>query len=156
SLASVRLGKFLTPIGRWNLIHAAPLVWTTSRPLVTVQPFSSDVTGAMIYGTVFPLGREITYSLYGEATNELDPDSSENPFTEAVGLHIVSHITDATELGISYANFTQEKQSHETQNLFGLDFQWARRQYELTGEFAYRWGEHEAEANEWGIFIQGV
>src|SRR5450755_1323940 len=31
-LTTLRAGKFLTPIGRWNQIHATPLVWTTSRP----------------------------------------------------------------------------------------------------------------------------
>ena len=30
---NLRGGRFLTPAGRWNLIHAAPLVWTTLRPL---------------------------------------------------------------------------------------------------------------------------
>jgi hypothetical protein len=30
-----RMGKFLAPINRWNLIHAAPLVWTSNRPLTT-------------------------------------------------------------------------------------------------------------------------
>ena len=49
---SIRLGKFLTPIGRWNLIHAAPLVWTTSRPLVTFQSFSQNTTGGMVYGSI--------------------------------------------------------------------------------------------------------
>ena len=48
--ATVRLGKFLTPIGRWNLIHADPLVWTTSRPLITSQPFATNTTGGMLYG----------------------------------------------------------------------------------------------------------
>ena len=28
---SLRVGKFLTPVGRWNVIHAQPLVWTTTR-----------------------------------------------------------------------------------------------------------------------------
>ncbi len=65
--ATLRLGKFLTPIGRWNLIHADPLMWTTSRPLVTFQPFATDTTGGMLYGSVHPLGK----ALEGAATNEL-------------------------------------------------------------------------------------
>ena len=36
----LRLGKFLTPIGRWNQLHAAPLTWTTSRPLITEDGFA--------------------------------------------------------------------------------------------------------------------
>ena len=34
---SLRVGKMLTPIGEWNLVHAAPLVWTTTRPLTIVS-----------------------------------------------------------------------------------------------------------------------
>src|SRR5882672_5804059 len=72
--ATVRLGKFLTPIGRWNLIHADPLVWTTSRPLITSQPFATNTTGGMLYGSLFPFGRDLDYSVYLEATDGLDPD----------------------------------------------------------------------------------
>jgi hypothetical protein len=43
---NIRLGKFLTPVGRWNVIHAQPLVWTTSRPLATLLPFDPHITGA--------------------------------------------------------------------------------------------------------------
>jgi hypothetical protein len=38
---ATRLGKHLTPIGRWNLRHADPLVWTATRPgrdLPAVRP----------------------------------------------------------------------------------------------------------------------
>ncbi len=35
---NLRTGIFLTPVGRWNVMHAAPLVWTTSRPLTTENP----------------------------------------------------------------------------------------------------------------------
>ncbi len=37
--ANFRVGKFLTPVGRWNQVPAEPLTWTTSRPLVTSRPF---------------------------------------------------------------------------------------------------------------------
>ena len=47
SRASLRFGKFLTPIGRWNLIHADPLIWTVSRPLTTAVPFSRHAAGLM-------------------------------------------------------------------------------------------------------------
>jgi hypothetical protein len=155
-MAIVRLGKFLTPIGRWNLIHADPLVWTTSRPLVTFQSFSSDATGGMLYGTVSPLGKDLEYSLYAEVTDELNPDPHEKPFTEAAGLHLVSHLTDSTELGLSYANFKREEERNEDHNLLGADFLWTQKGFELTGEFVYRLGERRPDSDEWGIFAQGV
>jgi hypothetical protein len=155
-LATIRLGKFLTPIGRWNLIHADPLVWTTSRPLVTFRPFSSDVTGGMLYGTVSPLGNDLEYSLYVEVTDELNPDPHEDPFSEAAGFHLLYHLTDFMELGMSYANFKREEERPEGHNLFGADFWWTRGLFELTGEFVYQQGERGPDEHEWGVFAQGV
>ncbi len=46
--ASLRVGKMLTPVGEWNLIHAAPLVWTVTRPLSTYYSFPVFVSGASL------------------------------------------------------------------------------------------------------------
>jgi hypothetical protein len=157
NLASIRLGKFLTPIGRWNLIHADPLVWTTSRPLVTFRPFSVNTTGAMLYGDLSQVGPDLEYSLYAEMTDELSPDTREQPFQEAVGLHVLYHLSHATELGFSYANFERKERSgEERENLFGVDFLWQRQRYELTGEWVYRFDEKRPYASEWGLFAQGT
>jgi len=153
--ATLRLGKFLTPVGRWNLIHADPLVWTTSRPLVTFQPFAPDTTGMMLYGSLLPLGKDIDYSVYLELTDGLDPDSHEGPFNEAVGLHLTTHV-GPTELGVSYANFERGQEDGERENLLGLDFLWARQRLELTGEFLYRVGTRSPDGDEWGLFVQGT
>jgi len=42
---TIRLGKFLSPISRWNSIHAAPLVWTTNRPITTRFSFANYISG---------------------------------------------------------------------------------------------------------------
>src|SRR5262249_2061258 len=41
----LRLGKFLTPIGRWNLAPIEPLVWTTSEPVIVDKVFDKTMTG---------------------------------------------------------------------------------------------------------------
>jgi hypothetical protein len=46
--ASMRVGKMLAPVGEWNLIHAAPLVWTVTRPLSTYYAFPAFVSGALL------------------------------------------------------------------------------------------------------------
>jgi len=153
--ATLRLGKFLTPVGRWNLIHADPLVWTTSRPLITSQSFAVDTTGGMLYGNVYPFGRDLDYSLFLEATGDLDSDDHEGPFSEAVGIHLATHL-GPTELGFSYVNFERERERRERENLFGLDFFWTRRRLELTGEFLYRVGTGAPNSNEWGLFAQAT
>ncbi len=45
---TLRLGKMLTPVGEWNLIHAPPLVWTVTRPLSTYYSFPEFITGASL------------------------------------------------------------------------------------------------------------
>lgn len=42
---TLRVGKILAPVGNWNLIHAAPLVPTTTRPLTTFHGFSEYASG---------------------------------------------------------------------------------------------------------------
>src|SRR5262249_50183669 len=153
--ATFRLGKFLTPVGRWNLIHADPLVWTTSRPLVTFQSFASDTTGVMIYGTLLLLGRDVDYSVYAEITDDLDTDYREGTFSEGVGVHLSTRL-GPTELGFSYASFERGEERDERENLFGLDFFWARQRLELTGEFLYRVGTRSPDGDECGLFVQGT
>lgn len=42
---TLRIGKMLAPVGNWNLIHAAPLVPTNTRPITTYRGFSEYVSG---------------------------------------------------------------------------------------------------------------
>ncbi len=107
--ADIRAGKFLTPIGRWNLIHATPLVWTTSRPLVTTLAFPTNMTGAMVNGTLPNIGNGIEYNIYMASGNELRPNPSLDPFSVAFGAHVTWSIVPGTQLGFSYADFEQEK-----------------------------------------------
>lgn len=156
-VANVRVGKFLTPIGRWNLIHADPLVWTTSRPLVTFRSFSVNTTGAMLYGTLSQLGKDLDYSLYAEMTDALSPKKREQPFQEVMGLHLVYHLSRTTEVGVSYANFErEEQQDEEREHLFGVDFLWQWQRYEVTGEWTYLFDEQQPHTREWGLFAQGT
>ncbi len=42
---TLRLGKFLAPVSRWNKLHAAPLVWTTNRPITTQYSYANYISG---------------------------------------------------------------------------------------------------------------
>ncbi len=55
--ATLRFGKFLTPVGRWNTILADPLTWTTSTPLIVDDVFDESTTGAMLSGSACSLRR---------------------------------------------------------------------------------------------------
>lgn len=151
----IRAGKFLTPIGRWNLIHATPLVWTTSRPLVTLNTFPSNASGLMVNGNLSSLGGT-EYSLYASSGSEIRPSPSLDPFTEVVGGHINLPSLAGTRIGLSYANFEQKKTSGEHKELFGIDFVWARNRYEISGEGVYRFSGKGSAWDEKGAFLQMV
>lgn len=154
--ASLRIGKFLTPIGRWNVIHAAPLVWTTSRPLITTNVFPGNVTGLMVSGTA-PMGDSgIDYSVYASRGNEFRPNPYQDTFRESVGVHITVPLPMDAQLGMSFSSFDQESHKGENKRLVGLDFYWSRDRYELTGEGVYRFSDNGSDWDERGVFLQGV
>ncbi len=42
---TLRIGKILTPLGEWNLVHAAPLIPTITRPYTTARGFDAYMSG---------------------------------------------------------------------------------------------------------------
>lgn len=168
--ANLRLGKFLTPVGRWNLIHADPLVWTVSRPLTTAVSFARQASGAMLYGAV-PVGNKgLDYSLFVDDTETLDSGQEEerafedaNPgipavgaFRHASGLRLTYHSLDERlSLGVSYAHFRMED-LREVKDLIGMDVFWETRLAELSGEWLRRDSSGGREPGERGGFVQAV
>lgn len=168
--ATFRLGKFLTPVGRWNLIHADPLVWTVSRPLATSVSFARQATGAMLYGAI-PLGDDgVDYSVFVDDTDVLDPEQQEelaymdaNPavtavgaFDHAAGAHVSYHLLDdRLSLGASYMNYRMAD-LRETKDLYGVDVFWDLHGVELSSEWVYRHSRGDAEPEERGGFVQAV
>lgn len=153
---NLRGGKFLTPIGRWNTIHAAPLVWTTSRPLITERTFPTNATGVMAYGTLPVGGNDVDYSVYSAVGKDWRPDPKLDPFEEAYGAHVSIPVSGHGELGMSYANFEQKREIGERKNLIGLDYYWEHNRYEISSELAYRFSDNGSQSNEGGMFIQAV
>lgn len=153
----LRLGKFLTPVGHWNLIHAAPLVWTTSRPLITEATFPVNATGAMLTGVLHWLPRGLEYSVYGSPGQELFPNPEIDTFEEAYGLHLSTELLPQLNVGLSFVDFELDSSADQRRRLYGIDFQWNWHRYELTGEFAYRVTSlTNAERDEQGGYLQLV
>ncbi|MEO7939330.1 MAG: hypothetical protein ABIR55_11950 [Burkholderiaceae bacterium] len=151
-----RVGKFLTPIGRWNVIHADPLVWTTSRPLITEHAFPTNATGAMAYGSVTLAGRTYDYSVYGALGSDWRPNPRLDPFSEAYGMHVATSLSARSELGVSLVSFEQRSSVGERRKLVGIDYVWHRGRTELSAEAAYRFSDEGGEFHEKGLFVQGV
>lgn len=154
--ATLRAGKFLTPIGHWNLIHATPLVWTTSRPLVTTRTFPTNATGLMLNGTLPRVAHGTEYSLYASKGNEFRPNPALDPFYEAIGGHVTVPLLPDGQVGFSYAAFEQEKTRDENKRLAGVDFMWSHNRYEVSAEGVYRFSDSGSAWDEKGAFAQLV
>lgn len=164
----LRIGKYLTPIGRWNLVHADPLVWTVSRPLTTASAFARHASGAEAIGA-FRLGRgTLDYRLFLDDTGDLDPsqrteeafldtDVQPNPrnaFDHGAGVRLVYRsLDDRLQLGFSAAHFKLQDRPNG-KNLVGADLFYAVRRAELTGEAVYRESNGDAEGDDRGAFLQ--
>ncbi len=167
---TLRFGKFLTPVGRWNMIHADPLVWTVSRPLTATAAFARHASGAMAYGTLPAGGRNLDYWVFIDDTDRLDPLERDEPafeepgstltvsnnFNRAAGARALYHfIENRFEVGASYVHFESRNSQHE-KNLYGLDFHWNTPRLELSGEAVYRTVAGSSDADERGAFLQAV
>ena len=173
SAATFRFGRFLTPVGQWNLVHADPLVWTISRPLSTAAGFSRSTNGAMLYGTRTVEHNDLDYTLFVDDTRAIgianDTDYAygsygaagetsplKNEFTHAAGGQLHYHaFADALSIGTSLATFelNSPRQSHR---LVGLDFDWLGSDLELSSESVYRTADGPQAPAEYGGFLQAV
>ena len=153
---TVRLGKFLTPVGEWNLIHAAPLVWTTFRPVATQNLFSTHASGLMLHGSVNVINRQLEYSVYGDITDNIDPHRSKNSFDNALGAHLRYFFSDTLQIGASVADFVLHDLKSTRYYLTGLDVSWSYKKFELSSEMVYRTSDHAGIASTGQGFVQGV
>ncbi len=154
----LRIGKFLTPVGRWNVIHAAPLTWTSSRPLITVDTFPTNATGAMLRGVLALAGKPLEWAVYASPGEELAPADDSDPFQEAYGLRLNYAFGFDFQLGFSLVDFRREHDaSANKKTLYGIDLLWQHRGYEISGEWAFRTRRRDAEdADEHGGYLQAV
>jgi len=165
---NVRLGKYLAPVGRWNQVHADPLVWTVSRPLVTLAAFPQHNTGMMLYGDVDVGAHWLEYQAYADYSDTLEPRSDRDSGTSAdatrvptlqsqngAGLRLVAHLdADQLQLGLSATNF-RASDLKGRQSLLGIDVFWSPGSVEISGE-AYRRFDTGRVRKPWGDFIQLV
>ena len=151
---NVRGGRFLTPIGRWNVIHAAPLVWTTIRPAATERLFPKAINGAMLHGSVPWKEASIDYSLYGEALRDQSEESGEILFEKTRGLRVAYN--GIVEAGINYSEFEEDVPGQPHYRMLGLDFFKAAGGWEFSGEVYRRFKRGDDNDRSGGGYIQAV
>lgn len=153
---TLRAGKFLTPIGRWNLIHADPLVWTTSRPLLSSNVFPDNTTGLMAMGNLPIPQLPADYAVYTSLGRDPHRDKDQDTFGEAYGTHLNFGIGTRAQLGFSLARFTQITMLEERKKLVGADWLWTLDGYELSAEGVMRFSSEGTYRDVKGGFVQAV
>lgn len=158
---SLRTGKMLTPVGEWNLVHAAPLVWTTTRPMTTYRGFNQFTSGISLnYADANSSLPEI--QLYIQPDGEILPKRSLlflRNYVRVAGLHLnwPSGLND--KLGLSFQH-AQIESTDEQQTLAGFNFnkEFGPFAFETEGFHTHISGINAARVrdNEWGAYLQGA
>lgn len=108
-LLRLRVGRFLTPVGQWNEIHAEPLTWTAVRPLASYRSFAKYSTGALIAGQGAILGRDAGYALWAAPSlRGVEIEEDELEFRGAFGGRVAYEAIRGVWLGAS-GGFVRER-----------------------------------------------
>lgn len=150
---NVRAGRFLTPAGRWNLLHAAPLVWTSSRPLATSRLFPTATNGVMMFGAIPLTQVGLEYSLFAETLKDQHQDGDEILFKDIYGARI--DLTGKIRTGLVLMHFKERSAGSPEFNMLGLDFFTQIQGWELTGEGFQRFYTDGKNGGS-GAYLQAV
>ena len=179
-LLRLRVGRFLTPIGQWNEIHAEPLTWTAVRPLTTYRSFAKYSTGALVAGQGSILGRDAGYALWAAPgmSGRGEEDEEELEFTGAFGSRAAIELARGLWIGASAAIVRERRpvssfdddsleapepgeddddeddaEEREGRALAGFDVTYRRRQFEFRSEIVWL-GKSEERPGERSGFVQ--
>lgn len=155
---NLRLGRFLTPNSRWNLLHASPLVWTSTRPLATYRLFPTGTNGLMLHGSVPVNDYAVDYMLFAEMLEDQEKDNFDLPFEHVRGVRLA--LSKQWNFGISLLSF-EEKDikalggQDKTYRMLGLDFIRQFGEVELSGEAFARFTQSGNDGGS-GAYLQAA
>lgn len=150
---NLRAGRFLTPAGNWNLLHAAPLVWTSTRPLVTSRLFPASINGLMLYGSVPVQNHAFEYTFFVETLKDQNEDDDEIRYRDVGGARFTLNNTYNT--GLTLMTLRESDPRSPSYRLVGLDFTTNINRLELSGEAYYRFSETGKKGGS-GAYLQSA
>ncbi len=150
---NLRVGRFFNPVGRWNLIHADPLVWTTTRPLATTRLSPQSTNGFMAFGSKSINSQTIDYSIYVEALKNEEKDRNIGEAEGTKGIHLA--LSGDKNFGISLLEFNEHTPADTNYRMLGLDFQTKIKGWELSSEAFQRYRTNGSNGGSGG-YVQAV
>jgi hypothetical protein len=158
---TLRIGKMLSPVGEWNTIHAAPLVWTTTRPLTTFRSYS-EYTSGFALNYLPQNGKLPELQLLWQPDGDFLPKPRTlvvRQYQHITGVHLnwTGGLTDKLGFSLQHADV---KKSNETQTLLGINFKKTIGQFQFETEATHTHisGDNPARIrdNEWGAYALGA
>jgi len=150
---NLRAGRFLTPAGRWNLLHAAPLVWTSTRPLATSRLFPSSINGLMLYGSVPWYDHAFEYTFFAETLKDQIEDDDEIMYKNVGGARFT--LNNSFNPGLTLMAFTEDIPSEPDYRMVGVDFTKHIGAWELSGEAFQRFTSKSNNGGS-GAYLQSA
>jgi len=147
-----RAGRFLTPNSRWNLLHAPPLVWTSTRPLATMRLFPEGTNGAMVFGALPFMDGAFEYKVFAELLEDQEQDDDELEFEHVKGVRL--SYKKQSDIGISFLSF-REKDLDSSYRMLGLDFVTHISSIEISGEAFQRLDTSNKDGGS-GAYLQSA
>ncbi len=134
----LRVGKFLAPVGYWNLIHAAPLVWTINRPATSTYGYSNYVTG-IEYGYILDDFIGSRFDIYLQLGDEFDPKPLSNHprrYDKLIGgsWTLSDNLNSRSSIDFQYA---EVKDTNTTRTTFSLQKIWYFHQWDIDAQVIY-------------------
>lgn len=148
---NLRAGRFLTPTGRWNQLHAAPLVWTSTRPLATSRLFPISANGVMAFGAT-PWNKDtIEYAMFIETLKDQMDDEHEIKYSNVKGARV--SFGQEVNLGLNIMSFNEKTAFNPSYRMLGIDFITHYKDIEFLGEAFQRWDTHNQDGGS-GAYLQ--
>ncbi len=129
---NIRAGRFLTPNSRWNLLHAPPLVWTSTRPVATSRFFPTGTNGIMLFGAIPFKGVAFEYKVFSEVLEDQELEDDELEFDHVNGARF--SIKSQSDIGISIISFKEKGDNPGKYSMLGIDFVTHIKGIEISGE----------------------
>jgi hypothetical protein len=146
-----RGGRFLTPNSRWNLLHAPPLVWTSTRPLATTGLFPTATNGVMLHGALPFMNSAFEYKLFGELLEDQEKDGDELQFEHVRGVRF--SLKNQSDIGISLLTFREKGLNAASLRMLGIDFLTHINHVEISGEAFQRFTTNNKDGGS-GAYVQ--
>jgi hypothetical protein len=148
----IRGGKFFLP-QYWNVNHYAPVVLSTTRPLMVRDVFPTDTVGLMAHGRLFGGDIGTAYTVY--YANGQSDDATDDNENKAVGGRLVVHLAALSDhlsrLDLGVSGHTERSPAYGgALDVAGVDLQVNTVRYELLVEYA----SAECNPSMEGFYVQ--